>query len=641
MASEERPKAVDAADSGNSGFPTFIRRGPEGVLVDPAKMTVENAFRVFVERLFSQGARFSGLDYPCFQKLLFAAGEPDALPAGVVKVAREIVVFPTQRQALYKSLKLMAHGSAAEYMFEPAFLELASPASVPGNLAKTRLEPTRLDIDEFIAAMWMKGLCFGIDVDAVANAIAAGKVARITVATERAPKPAQDARLHEEWAGLHRDDSPLIRDGMADLRSHKNRFPQIRSQQRMLKKIPPQPGVPGYKVTGQRVEPDLPRDIDLKLISGPGTRVEASTDGEFIVAIRDGFLAFSPGSAQVSVTEKIDDASGVSAKTTGNLRLTVDEFVERGEVQDGCSVEGRHMKFMAAVYGSVISHAGRIELQDNLSGGRAASPGGSITVHKRASNARIEAPGGNIRISHAENCSVVGQMVVIEHAVNCDILADSVRIETAQGCSIAAKAIDIASAGAKNDRPSIVSMLIPDLSEFLRQAAALDKEAVELQSAAKTITAAMEKIESEPEFAKFKSLNEMLRQGSVKFTPTQEQSLRAVQIKHAPATRALEKLVAERTTLLQSMDGKKREVQKLIGEQAAMAGGRRCKITLLAGETFVQQMSADAHLDAWGALTKIELARVLSTYSAPSLQIYSGSQGSVDWKYELAPRMVA
>ena len=115
-------------DSGNSGLPTFIQRGPEGVFVDPAKMTVNNAFRIFVERLFSQGARFSGLDYACFQALLFDGDLPGAVKPGMHKVAREIVVFPAQRHALYKTVKLVDGGAWAEYMFEPAFLELPAAA---------------------------------------------------------------------------------------------------------------------------------------------------------------------------------------------------------------------------------------------------------------------------------------------------------------------------------------------------------------------------------------------------------------------------------------------------------------------------------------------------------------------------------
>ena len=638
MASDQGPKDARAAEGGNAGFPTFIRRDPEGVFVDPAKMTVDNAFRVFVERLFSQGARFSGLDYAKFQTLLFAPDTSHATPFGGVKVAQEIVVFPVQRQALYKSVKLIDGGRAAEYLFEPAFLELSDPGRLPGEEARTRLEATRLDIDEFIAAMWLKSLCFGIDVAAVSRAIAADKVERVTVATERAPTPAQDATLHEEWSGLHRDDSPLIRDGIADLRSHKNRFPQIRAAQRMLKKIPAQPGVPGYKVTGQRVDPEPPKDIDLKAMSGPGTRVETLGDGEFIMSVWDGFLAFNPGSTQISITEKIDDAGGVSAKTTGNLRLSVDEFVERGEVQEGCSVEGRHMKFMAAVYGSVISHAGRIDIQDSLSGGSASSPGGSVNVSKRASNARIEAPGGSIHIKLAENCTLIGQKVTIEHAVNCDILADSVHIKTALGCSVAAKSIEIVSAGAKNERQTIASLLVPNTANFLRSNAALNKQITELRALADRSVAEIDGIEREPEFAKFKALGEMLRQGIVKFTPAQEQSYRVVRTKHAPAVRTLEKLTEDRAKLLKSIDAKQQEVQALVQQQTTLATGRHLRIHAMSDETLAQQMP-DENQDVWGKLERNELARALSTFAGPALRI--ASYKAVDWTFELDPRLIA
>ncbi len=640
MTSDEPAQPAAAAAGGNSGLPGFIQRRENGVFVDRSKLTVGNAFRLFVERLFSHGARFTGLDYPRFQNLLFGVDPQETRP-GPVKLAAEIVVFPGQRQALYKGVKLIDGGSSAEYMFEPAFLEITDAPTSPDEPAKVRLEPAELDFDEFVAAMWLKGVCFGMDVDAVAAAIAAGKVARITVASELLPTSAQDARLHEEWAGLHRDDSPLIRNGIADLRSHKNRFPQITRNQRMLKKIPSQPGKPGYRVTGQLVEPNPPKDIDLAQIAGPGTRVETTPEGDFVVAIGDGFLIMHPGSSQISVTEKIDDSSGISAKTTGDLFLSVDEFVERGEVQEGCSVEGKHMRFMSAVYGSVVSKAGRIELLDNLSGGSASSPGGSIKIHQRASNARIVALGGTIEIQYAENCTVIGQTVTVAHAVNCDIVADSVRITTAQGCSIAAHAINIETADARKERPTIVSVLIPDSAGFFRRKEALELELAALRTLAHAKAGEIERIESAPEYVKFLSFAAMVRSGAVKFSLAQDQSFRAVQNKHAPTTRTLEKLATEKKSLLQQVDTKRQEIDAMTREQTSVATGRRCKITTLAGETVVQQKLVDGSVDAFAALEKKDLARAVSAFSAPSMRIQPSYQGGIDWHYELTPRMVA
>ena len=637
-----RANLPPAQGGSNSALPAFIQRRAEGVFVDPSEFMVENAFRLFVDRLFSNGARFSKLDYRRFQGLLYDtdAGTQATTP-GPFKLAQDIVVFPGQRQALYKSVRLVDGGTSAEYMFQPAFLEVVEPPAAEGQDAQTRLEPTELDVDEFIAAMWSKGVFFGLDTDAVSRSIAVAKPALVTVASERKPMPPEHARLHEEFAGMHRDSSPLILNGMADLRSQKNRFPQVRSQQRMLKKIPSKAGSHGFKVTGQMMRPDLPKDIDLQHMSGPGTRVENTPDGEFVVAVWDGFLVFTPGSNQISVAEKIDNASGISVKTTGNLKLSVDEFVERGEVQEGCSVEGRHMKFMAAVYGSVISQSGRIELQDNLSGGRAASPGGSITIQKRAFNSRIEAPGGSIKIDYAENCSVVGQQVVIAHAVNCDIVADTLQITTVQGCSVAAMTIDIGDTNAKNRRPTIVSVLIPDVREIQSQMTLLEKKRVELCALVDAYSAEIKRIESEPEFAKYLSMAEMLRVRNVEFTPAQEQSFRLVQQRHVLAIRQVEKVAAGRKSLLEAAAMKQAEILALHEELVALWAGRGCKIGVLNGETTVQQKRADRSPEAFAALDRSDLGRWLSDCSPPGLRIQTAHEGGVDWKYEISPRTVA
>ena len=633
MSTDVRPSPSPAQGGMNSSLPAFIERRTEGVFVDPSKFTVDSAFRLFVDRLFANRARFSKLDYHCFQRLLFSPDDAaGAATPNAVRLAQDIVAFPDQRQALYKNVRLVDGGVAAHYMFQPAFLEIVDPPAAVGQDAQTRLEPTELDVDEFIAAMWLKGVVFGIDTVAVAQSLFSAKPVLVTVASELKPTPPEDARLHEEFDGLHRDSSPLIHNGMADLRSQKNRFPQVRSQQRMLKKIAPKAGTCGFKVNGQMVNPALPKDIDLAPLSGQGTRVENTPDGEFVVALWDGFLVFTPGSGQVSVTEKIDNKSGISAKTTGNLKLTVDEFVERGEVQEGCSVEGRHMKFMAAVFGAVISQAGRIELMDNLSGGRAASPGGSITVHKRASNSRIEAPGGSVRIDHAENCVVVGRQVVIAHAVNCDIIADTLQITTAQACSVAAKTMDIGSTDERHHRPMVVSVLIPDAREIQHQTAVLDKKLAELRALVEARLAEIKRIESEPEFAKFLSIADLLRGGTVKFSPAQEQSFRVVQHKHAAAARLVEKLTADRKALLQTAVARQEEKRALHEQLVALSAGIRCKIGAINGETVVQQRLADRSSEAFAALDRIELARWLSAYAPPAARIQAGADGGVDWQ---------
>ena len=127
------------------------------MLLDPSKMPSDQSFEIFMNRLFSQGARSVGLDYAIFQTLLY---HPEVVRAqkSEIRLATEIVMFAPERKALYKEVRLMNHDARAEYMFAPAFLEVSSQepiygkpdengnAPITGYQTITTIEPTQLDI---------------------------------------------------------------------------------------------------------------------------------------------------------------------------------------------------------------------------------------------------------------------------------------------------------------------------------------------------------------------------------------------------------------------------------------------------------------------------------------------------------------
>lgn len=627
----------------DSPLPNFVQKRAEGIFVDPSRIPAAGGFQVFLERLYSQGARFAGLDYACLQQLLYPTGASES-QRGVVRLAAEIVVFPAARNALYKEVRLIDQGAQAEYMFEPALLEVqyqqplygdadaSGVTPIVGYEDRTRLEPTQLDFDEFVAAMWTKGVRFGIQVRAVQSAISANKADRCVVACELTAKPGHDAELREECKGLHRDNSPMITAGKADLRRFKNRFPQITKGQRMMKKVPLQLGETGYKVTGDLIEPALPKDVDLNAIAGPGTRIEASGDEQFIVAVADGFISIDVDSNQISVTEKIESKGGISARTTGDLLLSVDEFIEHGEVQEGRVVEGKHMTFTSTVYGSLVSDGGRLELHDNLSGGSATSPNGSITIKKRASNARLEAVGGRIDVHYAENSTIIGDDVTLEHAINCQVVADSVHMGLAQGCAIAARSIAIDKTDSRKGSATVVSVLVPDPAEALGKLATLGTALAELERLVQATSAQMQTLQSEPELAKFLSIRAMVQAGKVTVSPALAQNFRLMQSKHAPALKAMEKLASDQKAALQSIAAKREEMQQLKAAQHALAVGRGCTIGEVLGETTVQQLRTNQGVANFAGTSGNELGAMLRAGTTP-LRVYSDDHGSVDWHY--------
>ena len=637
------PAAGSGRDS--SSVPNFINRGADGVFVNCAKLLEDVSFQIFVDRLFSQNARFSGLNYVNFHKLLY---QPQAArgQADLIRLAAEIVVFPPQRKALYKGVRLMDDAARAEYMFEPVFMEVNYQEPVYGEpdangtkaivsyQDKTRQEPTQLNIDEFIADMWTKGVRFGLDIALVQRAIAANKADRLVIACELKPKPGRDAELHEECEGLHRDDSPLITAGKADLRRFKNRFPQIAGGQRMMKKIPYQLGEPGYKVSGDPVAPEVPKDLDLTVVAGPGTKIKIIEGDSYIVAVADGFIAIDVDSNQISVTEKIESKGGISARTTGDLTLSVEEFVEHGEVQEGREVAGKHMKFTSPVYGKLLSDGGRIELEDNLSGGSAISKNGSINVKRRASNARIEAIGGTVQVHYAENSTIIGDSVSIEHAINCEVMAKQLQLGLAQGCFLAALSANIGTSDDRKGSANTVSVLIPDSTDAQRQASALTTAIAEFDGLILAKVAEMDKLRTNPEFAKFLSIGQMVRAGTIKVSPALEQNFKLLQHKYAGALKVLDKLNHEKQDLKASADSKRQELAQLKEAQASAAAGRGCTIREVVGETCVQQLRTNLGLSHFSGSTGNELSKTLRAAAATPVRIFQDDKGSVDWHYE-------
>ena len=642
MTEQMHPAGTTSASNDLSSLPNFIRKTASGVVLDVAKMPQDGSLLGFVDRLFAQGAYFTQLDHTSLQALLY---QPESVRdhAGEIRLAAGIMLLSPARKSLYKEVRVLEQGARAEYLFEPVFLEVSEQVPVYGQTdasgqtpilghrEKTRLEPTSLDIDEFICVMWTRGVRYGIQVQAVVDAIAANKADRLAVALERPPEPGRDAELLEQFEGLHRDDSPLITAGRADLRRFKNRFPQIAKGQRMMKKLPRQLGKPGFRVTGAIIEPDLPKDMNLEALAGPGTCIENSVDGQFISAAVSGFISIDVASNQISVTEKIENKSGINVKTTGDLTLSVDEFVEHGEVQEGRVVEGKHMKFTSTVYGSLVSKSGRIELEDNLSGGRATSAGGSVHIKKRALNAGVEAVGGSIDVHYAENSTLIGDEVVIGHAINCEVIANKLRVGLAQGCTLAARSVQVEISDMCRGKANLVSVLVPDATEAQRKLAALRLGVADTERKIEAVSAEIKKLAADPEFSKLLALSEMVRAGKLVLSPVQESNFRQMQNRHVAGLKAMQRFAKEEQALQQSLQARHDEITQFRQSQSALAAGRGCTIREVVGETCVQQVPTSLGVPNFRGVTGNDLGKMLREMMPAPKRVFLEDRGSLAW----------
>ncbi len=614
-------------------LPSCLVKQQDGIYVELSKAAgkMEDA----INRIFEAGARFHGLDYGLLTGLLYGDVIDLHHGTGRLKLAEDIATFPAERRALYKAVKTDADKQHAEYFFEPPSITAITPVHgdagengpVPG-MAK-ELQPTKLDIDEFIADMWLKGVRYGIDVESVKKVMEKRETVRMIIASQRDATEGIDAGIEEACNVLHRDNSPKLQaNGKADLRRFQNRFPQIASGARLLKKKPLMPGKPGYKVSGEMILPRAPLDeIDLQSMAGPGTRVEFQDGFEYILASQDGFLSLDMASNIILVTEKIENRSGVSIKTTGDLSLAGNEFIEHGEVQEGRVVEGRNMTFLSSVYGDVISAGGTITLEDNISGGSAKSKGGDVISNGRAFNASIEACTGKVRLKYAESCLILGGSVSIERAVNCDIVAIDVEIGSAEGCSIAGKQVRINSSSACRSKETIVSMVLPDFSPLDAQALRVEREIKDCNKVIDAKRQELEALKNDAEFAKYLALVSSIKQGKIQIGAQQQEPWKKMTARFAGSLNAMGQLNQQIQAQLATLQELQQEKEELEAMRKQKGAGISCDIAEVAGETLVRGLVEEVH-----ALQKYAAGEIRNRLRAQNQQrIYSGDHGSLAW----------
>jgi uncharacterized protein (DUF342 family) len=645
---------VATLQAGQVLLPAFVVKRGDGLYLDLSALDSPGIFLRFVERLFATEACFADLDYDLFLRLTFDYTASDIAAmldrfesqgkSPEVRIARDIVSFPLGRQTLYRGIKLSPDGKLAEYLFEQIAVDKEIETPVYGEadengdypivgVEKTLVsERAYLDFDEFVAAMWIKGLRYGIDAEQVRGSIAADRSERLIIAHQKDPRQGIDASIEERTDALHRDDSPhILPDGRMDLRQFRNRFPQVSAGMQLVRKLPRQAGASGWNVQGQELLPDVLQDFDITTLAGPGTRIERSEAGEFVVASMDGFLNIDTQSSQLSVSEKIISREGVNARTTGDLALSGDEFEEHGEVQEMRAVNGHHMTFFANVFGKVNSDGGRIVFKLGITGGTARSAGGTITVEGAASSATLEARRGVVDVVSAENCLLIGQTVRVGHAVRCDILADDVVIEHAEACAIAAKNAKIGKTAQRKDVDTIVTLLMPDVASYEKQ---IDESADERKQAEEMLVArraALTGLASQPDMKTYLSLQPKIKSKTLVMTAEQERNWQVLLARLAPVLREYARIHGEIQKLQQVISECETLVESLKQERIEAISAVHCEIGEITGDTIVRSRHLRPDTPALANLVAKELHAKLRDAGTPAERIFSGDSGGLVW----------
>lgn len=598
-------------------LPAGLLRRDDGIFFD---ITVAApVFLAAVHHVFLTQAYFSGLDYAVFSRALYNTGPPlqPALPGEtLVRLAANVLPFAEARRALYKLVKIN-HG-VAEYYFEPM-------------LAEEDGLPVKLDFDEFVADLWSKGVRFGIDARAVKAIIDSGKAERIAVARPLEPAPGRDAQIVEVASDIHRDDAPRERsDGRLDLLSFKNRFPQVRKNARLLKKVPFVNGAPGYDLSGAVLLPEPPLDIALTAMAGDGTVVEVQREGEFLVALQDGFVNVDSASGKLAIGSSIISRDGVSSRTTGNLKLRA-AYEEYGEVQEQRTVDGSDITIHGHVFGHLHSHGGDIILRGNLVGGTAMNNLGNIRVDGVASGAVVQTAEGEVRMQRAESCVITGTKVIIDFASNCDIVADEVVIEMAEGCAVAGRSVEIGSCGPRKQVEMLVFCVVPDISVFDRKIAEAETRAADFAKAVIKRQQEVETIGNRPEVRNYLTLAGQIRRQELVLQPAQAAGYQKLANAVAPALKEVGRLRLE----IKQMEIQQVQLRELAvttaQEKQASAGRSRCKIDMITGDTLVRTMNATGG-KVYAKPPRDIKARLRSVSSGIDV-IFSGAAGELEWTY--------
>lgn len=613
------PVEAPAVRFSSSGPEHCIARRDDGVYADPE--VLGTTLVAAVDGILRSNHYFAGLDYPVLIKALYGHGPElprDAAGRVSVRIADEIVAFAPQRQALYRSVKI-ADGQA-EYYFEPVF-----ERDEEGNERQTRLHA-----DEFVADMWVKGIRFGAEVDAIRRHIETGAAGRYVVARRLEPRNGDDARVEEVTSDLHRSDAPRqLANGKLDLMSFQNRFPQVAAGTRLLRKVPRTSGSPGFDLNGIPIAPEMAKDLDLSTYAADGTAVDLAPEGEFLVARQDGFLNVDPKSSRIAITDKIVSRDGVSARTTGNLHLSGD-YEEFGEVQEQRIIEGESVTVHGDVYGHLVSRGGAILLHRNLVGGSARNQDGGVRVLGVASQATIQAPKGDIQLGRAENCVISGARIRIETAINCEIIGDEVEVAHAEGSAIAGRRVAIGSAGPWKQGEMLVWLLRPDCARIDAAMAQVRERVDQFVQLAARHRGAMEALTGQPDMRKYLLIAPRLRKGELVLTPEQEPQFKRLAAGVAPALKELARLSQE----AKSLDGERQAGTALLGRLSAQrferVGAAGIALGTLAGEVQVLALPYEPdHGCVWDMAAREIKLRLRDTKGAEVL--HAGSEGAWSW----------
>jgi hypothetical protein len=395
--------------------------------------------------------------------------------------------------------------------------------------------------------------------------------------------------------------------------------------------VPRVAGSVGFELNGALIEPSVPNDLDLQSWCGPGTAIDRTPEGEYLVAQQAGFLSVDSKTNQISVGSKIISHEGVSAKTTGNLQLSGD-YEEFGEVQEKREIEGDSITVHADVFGKIVSRGGTITLNRNLSGGTAINKAGDIIVRGMVANSVIQTSSGAVVLQRAENSVISGTSVRVEHAINCEILGHEVVVAKAEGCAIGGRRIVIDMAAPRRQADLLVCLQVADARRVNVVVSATRERLVQLAAAAQRQKAEIDRMAGQPDVRKYMRLAAGVRKNEITLTPEQVPMFQRMAQAVGPTLREIGKLSEAMKKVEADLQFGQELIEKL-ERQRDEAGASEVTVRQVVGD--VQVRAAHFHPDGTSTYdlpVRDIKARLRDTENTEVL--FNGSSGSFSWHSE-------
>jgi uncharacterized protein len=293
-----------------------------------------------------------------------------------------------------KGVMLSTNGDGTEAYFKLVAAELAN-------------EP--LTLERLLGLLADAGVNFGIMKDAIEGLIENPIIGeQVLIAKGTPPTPGKDAQLEFLFDTVAKREPKVDAQGRIDYKNL-SYLQSAQAGQVLVRKTPPEPGVPGKSVLGKDIVPKSGRD--RAIVRGANTHT--APDGLTLMASIDGTIIFKGGSVSVQPSQSIPgsvDSSTGNITCQGSLKViknVCSEFkiVASGDLEVGGNIEDATLE----IGGNVLVRGGFFG-----SGKGTIVAGGDVTI-KYAENQKIRA-GGSVYVGgEVMNCDIyAGEMVVVQ-----------------------------------------------------------------------------------------------------------------------------------------------------------------------------------------------------------------------------------